>query len=59
LLEKQKLEIPKLDSFIPTWQRKTKQFENLWNQYLAHQIADLPKFDGVCRALNRHFKVFA
>ena len=47
------------DSFIPTWQRKTKQFENLWNQYLAHQIADLPKFDGVCRALNRHFKGFA
>jgi predicted nucleotidyltransferase component of viral defense system len=46
------------NSFIPTWQRKTKQFENLWNQYLAHQIADLPKFDGVCRALNRYFKVF-
>lgn len=46
------------ESFIPTWQRKTKQFENLWNQYLAHQIADLPKFDGVCRALNRHFKGF-
>ncbi|MDZ7878628.1 MAG: nucleotidyl transferase AbiEii/AbiGii toxin family protein [Saprospiraceae bacterium] len=47
------------ESFLPTWQRKTKQFENLWNQYLAHQIADLPKFDGVCRALNRYFKVFA
>jgi predicted nucleotidyltransferase component of viral defense system len=31
--------------------------ENLWNQYLAHQIANLPKFDLVCRALNRHFKV--
>lgn len=46
------------DSFLPIWQRKTKQFENLWNQYLAHQIADLPKFDGVCRALNRHFKGF-
>ena len=46
------------DSFLPTWQRKTKQFENLWNQYLAHQIADLPKFEGVCRALNRHFKDF-
>lgn len=45
------------NSFLPTWQRKTKQFENLWNQYLAHQIADLPKFEGVCRALNRHFKV--
>lgn len=43
--------------FISTWQRKTKQFENLWNQYLAHQIADLPKFEGVCRALNRHFKI--
>ena len=47
----------KADSFLPTWQRKTKQFENLWNQYLAHQIANLPKFEGVCRALNRHFKV--
>lgn len=46
------------ENFLPTWQRKTKQFENLWNQYLAHQIADLPKFDGVCRALNRHFKGF-
>ncbi len=46
------------DSFLTTWQRKTKQFENLWNQYLAHQISDLPKFDNVCRALNRHFKVF-
>jgi uncharacterized protein len=42
--------------FAATWQRKTKQFENLWNQYLAHQIADLPKFEGVCRALNRYFK---
>jgi uncharacterized protein len=45
------------NNFIPTWQKKTKQFESLWNQYLAHQIADLPQFEGVYRALNRHFKV--
>ena len=50
--------IHKAESFLPTWQRKAKQFESLWNQYLAHQIADLPKFDSVTRALNRHFKVF-
>ena len=48
----------KAESFLPTWQRKIKQFENLWNQYLAHQITDLPEFDGVARALNRYFKVF-
>jgi uncharacterized protein len=56
--EKAKHKGHQAESFLPTWQRKTKQFENLWNQYLAHQIADLPKFEGVCRALNRHFKSF-
>jgi uncharacterized protein len=46
------------DNFLLTWNRKIKQFEKQWNQYLAHQIADLPDFDGVCRAINRYFKVF-
>jgi uncharacterized protein len=44
--------------FLTTWKRKSKQFENLWNQYLNHQIADLPKFEGISRAVNRHFKTF-
>jgi predicted nucleotidyltransferase component of viral defense system len=43
--------------FLPVWERKTKLFERQWNQYLAHQIAELPKFDAVCRAVNRYFKV--
>jgi uncharacterized protein len=46
---------PKL--FLITWNRKSKQFEQLWKHYLAHQIANLPEFDGVSRALNRHFKL--
>lgn len=46
------------ENFLPTWNRKTDQFGRLWSQYLAHQIGDLPGFNGVCRALNRHFKNF-
>ncbi len=46
------------ENFLPVWNRKTPQFERLWQQYLAHQIADLPEFNGVCRALNRYFKNF-
>jgi uncharacterized protein len=46
------------EKFLPTWTRKADQFKRLWSQYLAHQIADLPEFEGVYRALNRHFKNF-
>ena len=42
---------------VSIWNRKIPQFERLWNQYLAHQIADLPDFDGVWRAINRYFKI--
>lgn len=44
------------DDFIKVWDRKTKQFGTLWKQYLTHQIADLPDYDGVVRAINRHFR---
>ncbi len=48
----------KPENFMSVWNRKTKQFESQWNQYLAHQIVELPEFDRVCRMLNRHFKLF-
>ena len=49
----------KSENFLAIWQKKTPQFERQWRQYLAHQIADLPEFEGVCRAINRYFKVFS
>ncbi|MEN9611750.1 MAG: hypothetical protein RLZZ628_2564 [Bacteroidota bacterium] len=49
----------KPDLFLSTWNRKTKQFQLQWKQYLAHQIADLPNVEAVWRAMNRHFKIFA
>jgi uncharacterized protein len=45
-------------NFQAVWDRKEKQFGSLWKQYLSHQIADLPDFEAVCRALNRHFRRF-
>jgi hypothetical protein len=44
------------DTFLNTWNRKTKLFQTQWKQYLAHQIAELPNVETVWRALNRHFK---
>ena len=52
---KHKGQVP--EQFLTTWNRKSKQFEQLWKHYLAHQIANLPEFEGVSRALNRHFKL--
>jgi hypothetical protein len=45
------------DTFLNTWNRKTKLFQTQWKQYLAYQIAELPNVETVWRALNRHFKV--
>ena len=48
----------KPENFLSLWQKKTPQFERQWSLYLAHQISNLPEFDGVCRAVNRYFKGF-
>lgn len=46
------------EDFHPIFEKKERQFRASWQQYLAHQIAELPEFDTVWRALGRHFRQF-
>lgn len=48
----------KPDDFQSIFEKKERQFRASWQQYLAHQIGDLPEFDAVWRAVGRHFRRF-
>jgi predicted nucleotidyltransferase component of viral defense system len=43
----------------PKAEARFRQYRHLWEQYLAHQISDLPHFDEVVREVQRHLRMAA